>query len=83
MSFDVNEFSEHFFGHLDHDEQRHFIEVCYQRIITHPDIIVESPTTDKVKKNSINVLIKYFENTEEYEKCGILKKLIDHIESHK
>lgn len=77
MNFDVNDFSERFLGHLAQEEQRHFMEVCYQKILEYPDIIVESTMTNSVKTNSINVLIKYFENTEEYEKCAKLKILID------
>lgn len=36
-----------------------------------------------VKKNSISVLIKYFEECEEYEKCAELKKIINIIHGRK
>ena len=78
-NFDVNEFSDQFFGHLGHDERRHFMEVCYQKILQHPKLLMEHTSPATVKTNSINVLIKYFESAEEYEKCAELTKLINNI----
>jgi hypothetical protein len=52
------------------------MEVCYQKILAYPKLLADFESPSKVKKNSINVLIKYFEGEEEYEKCAALKKLM-------
>lgn len=82
-NFNVNDFSDEFFGHLGQDERRHFMEVCYQKILMYPKLLIDHSSPAQVKKNSINVLIKYFEECEEYEKCAELKKLIKTINDRK
>jgi hypothetical protein len=79
--FDVNDFSDQFFGNLNQAERRHFMEVCYKKILAYPEILVDHASPLSVKENSINVLIKYFESEEEYEKCAHLKKLIEAVSS--
>jgi hypothetical protein len=77
--FDVNEFSRNFMDHLKEDEKRHFMEVCYIKVMKYPDVIIKDMSPRRVKKNSINVLIKYFEASEEYEKCASLKKFLEEL----
>jgi hypothetical protein len=55
------------------------MEVCYKKILAYPEILVDHASPLSVKENSINVLIKYFESEEEYEKCAHLKKLIEAV----
>jgi hypothetical protein len=82
-NFDVNNFSDDFFGHLNEEDKRRFIEVCYQKILLYPKLLIDHDSPALVKKNSINVLIKYFEECEEYEKCAELKKIINIIHGRK
>jgi hypothetical protein len=79
--FDVNDFSNQFFGNLNQVERRHFMEVCYEKILAYPELLIDHISPLSVKENSINVLIKYFEGEEEYEKCAHLKKLIETVSS--
>lgn len=78
-NFDVDDFSEQFFGNLDHSERRYFMEVCYEKILAHPELLTQHVSPLSVKENSINVLIKYFEREEEYERCAKLKRLIETV----
>lgn len=79
--FDVNDFSDQFFGNLAQDERRYFMEVCYEKILAYPELLIDHVSPLSVKENSVNVLIKYFEGEEEYEKCAHLKKLIESVRS--
>lgn len=77
--FDVNDFTQNFMDHLKEEEKRHFMEVCYIKVMKYPDVIIKDRSPSGVKRNSINVLIKYFEAVEEYEKCASLKKFLEEI----
>ena len=78
--FDKNE-SADLFGHLSGEEKKHFMEVCYYKISTYPQLLLKDDVSPhQVKVNSINVMIKYFEGEEEYEKCATLKKLVKKLE---
>ncbi len=76
QDFNENDYADQFFGNLDQSERKYFMEVCYEKILAHPKLLIDNSAPIEVKQNSINVLIKYFEGEEEYEKCARLKKLI-------
>lgn len=53
-----------------------FFRTCYAKVILNPDILLKNRDYDvEVKINSIEALIRYFEEIEEFEKCGDLKKI--------
>lgn len=78
--FDKNE--PDFLSNLTGPERKHFMEVCYYKISTYPQLLLKDEISPlEVKVNSIKVLIKYFEGEEEYEKCATLKKLMNKLEN--
>jgi len=77
--FDKNE--PDFLSNLTGPERKHFMEVCYYKISTYPQLLLKDEISPlDVRVNSIRVLIKYFEGEEEYEKCATLKKLMNKLE---
>jgi hypothetical protein len=77
--FDKNE--PDFLSNLTGPERKHFMEVCYYKISTYPQLLLKDEISPlDVRVNSIRVLIKYFEGEEEYEKCAKLKKLMNKLE---
>jgi hypothetical protein len=56
------------------------MEVCYEKILKYPQVMLSSKVPIEVRINSISILIKFFEDIEEYEKCANLVKLIEEIE---
>lgn len=80
MEFDARNFLDQFMSHLEHDDRKHFMQVCYEKILMYPQVMLSSKIPVEVRINSINILIKFFEDVEEYEKCAKLKKLIEEIE---
>lgn len=74
-----------FLSNLTGPERKHFMEVCYYKISTHPQLLLRDEISSRefpldVRVNSINLMIKYFEGEEEYEKCDTLKKLVKKLE---
>ena len=60
---------------LEQSDFKQYMDLSYHVIMQSPSAVLKrnDPTEDKIK--SINGLIKYFENIEEYEKCNNLQKL--------
>ena len=67
-------------SHLQHEDRKQFMQVCYEKIFLYPQFIMSSNIPAQVRINSISILIKFFEEAEEFEKCARLKKLIEEIE---
>lgn len=80
MEFDARDFLNEFMSHLEHEDRKRFMQVCYEKILRYPQVILSNRIPAEVRVNSINILIKFFEDVEEYEKCAKLKKLIEEIE---
>lgn len=60
---------------LNHDE---YMNLCYNMIITFPqEILVYDDVSVKRKIESLDKLIAYFVEKEEYEKCNSIKKIQD------
>jgi hypothetical protein len=80
LEFDARDFLNEFMSHLEHEDRKRFMQVCYEKILRHPQVMLSNRIPAEVRVNSINILIKFFEDVEEYEKCAKLKKLIEEIE---
>ncbi len=80
MEFDARDFLDQFMSHLEHEDRKRFMEVCYEKILKYPQVMLSSKVPIEVRINSISILIKFFEDIEEYEKCANLVKLIEEIE---
>ena len=80
MEFDAKSFLDQFMSHLQHEDRKQFMHVCYEKILLYPQFIMSSNIPAQVRINSISILIKFFEEAEEFEKCARLKKLIEEIE---
>jgi hypothetical protein len=80
LEFDARDFLDQFMSHLEHEDRKRFMEVCYEKILKYPQVMLSSKVPIEVRINSISILIKFFEDIEEYEKCANLVKLIEEIE---
>ena len=80
LEFDARNFLDEFMSHLEHEDKVRFMQVCYEKIIKYPQAMLSSKIPIEIRINTINILIKFFEDIEEYEKCANLKKLIEEIE---
>lgn len=66
-----------FFSRLTSLSKEHFMELLYRALIDHRMGALEDDETPKEKKiEAIHILIKWFEEREEYEKCHKLKNMI-------
>jgi CRISPR/Cas system CMR-associated protein Cmr3 (group 5 of RAMP superfamily) len=65
-------------GEYEYDE---FMELFYNLIISHPEDILNHSETPKSKIEKLNHLLKFFEESEQYEKCAEIKKLQELINS--
>lgn len=52
-----------------------FIDKLYETIVADDQAALEDPTDVSEKLAAIETLIKYYENAEEYERCGKLYEL--------
>lgn len=66
-----------FFNRLANLTKEHFMELLYRALIDKRMGAFENSETPRDKKiEAINILIKWFEEREEYEKCHNLKNMI-------
>lgn len=80
LEFDARNFLDQFMSHLEHEERKRFMQVCYEKILLYPQVILSDKIPARVRINSVSILIKFFEDAEEYEKCAELKKIIEEIQ---
>lgn len=57
-----------------------FFELIFASLSKFPDEAVSDGADQKSKIKAINRIINHFESIEEFEKCHILKKILDRIE---
>ena len=66
-----------FFNKLATLSKEHFMELLYRALIDNKMGALQDETTPRQRKiEAINILIKWFEDREEYEKCHRLKNII-------
>lgn len=66
-----------FFNKLAALSKEHFMELLYRALIDNKMGALQDETTPRERKiEAINILIKWFEDREEYEKCHRLKNII-------
>jgi hypothetical protein len=71
MSFDPKDLLEELTGpHRDN-----FMRTCYVNMVQNPEMLKSQLFDTQVQINAVDILIKYFEDLEEYEKCYDLKKI--------
>ena len=56
-----------------------FMRVLYKSFEEYPERVTHDPYPLEIKVNALNVVMSYFENVEEYEKCDVIKKLVNGI----
>ena len=60
---------------LEHSDFNQFMDLSYHVLMQSPASVLKRKDSIEAKIESINGLIKYFEEVEEYEKCTNLQKL--------
>ena len=60
---------------LEHTDFNQFMDLSYYVLMQSPASVLKRKDSIEAKLESINGLIKYFEEVEEYEKCTNLQKL--------
>lgn len=55
------------------------MEMVYETIMINVDDAIKSDTPVSEKLKALYSVLKHFENIEEYEKCGNIKKIIEDI----
>lgn len=61
------------------DSRQMMMDVVYTSIINNKVAVLNSISTDSLKIAAIKHVLTFFEELEDYEKCGELKKIIDKI----
>jgi hypothetical protein len=74
-----NSFSDEFIRslllNLEHSDFAQFMDLSYHVLMQSPIAVLKNSDSTESKINSMDNLIKYFEDLEEYEKCNNLQKL--------
>lgn len=61
------------------DMQSSMMNMVYEAIMVDIDGAIKADTPTPEKINALQTVLKFFEKSEEYEKCGNIKKIIDSI----
>lgn len=59
--------------------KENFMRTCYANMVNDPLMLKSQNFNIEVQCNAIDIIMKYFENLEEYEKCYDLKKMKEKI----
>jgi predicted sugar kinase len=57
-----------------------FYNVVFNSLLKFPDEAVTDPSPAGSKIKALSSMLDYFEQREEYEKCGFIKNLMDQID---
>ena len=57
-----------------------FMRVLYDNFEEYPERIEDDPYPLNVKVAALNKVLEYFKGLEEYEKCDVIKNILDGIE---
>ena len=60
---------------LEQTDYRQYMDLTYHVLMQSPSVIIKRSDPDNAKEEGVDNLIKYFEEEEEFEKCGNLQKL--------
>jgi hypothetical protein len=60
---------------LEQTDYRQYMELSYHVLMQSPSAVLKRSDPNDLKREGIDKLIEYFEEEEEYEKCGNLQKL--------
>ncbi len=71
MSFNPKDLLEELAG----PNRDNFMRTCYVNMVQNPEMLESALFDREVQINAVDILIKYFEDLEEYEKCYDLKKI--------
>ncbi len=75
MSFDPKGLLEELSGPY----RDNFMRTCYVNMVNNPEMLKSQHFDKEIQRNAIDIVIKYFEDLEEYEKCYDLKKIKQRI----
>lgn len=75
MSFDPKDLLQD----LSEPYKDNFMRTCYANMVKDPQMLKSQNFSMEVQCNALNIIMKYFENLEEYEKCYDLKKMKEKI----
>jgi len=65
---------------LRQDSKCTMMNMIYNAVVNGEDRAISSDAPAEEKLKALNNIIEYFVNTEEYEKCSNIKKIIDRIQ---
>jgi hypothetical protein len=66
-------------GELSGPYRDDFMRTCYVNMVNNPEMLKSQHFDKVVQGNAIDIVIKYFEDLEEYEKCYDLKKIKEKV----
>jgi vacuolar-type H+-ATPase catalytic subunit A/Vma1 len=81
--YDLNDFDSDYgedsFHGLRESSRHTMMEIIYNTLMNEQDKAINSNTPPEEKLQALNNVIQYFVESEEYEKCHNIKKIIDKI----
>ena len=82
MDFDNEEFMKRLLDQLENTSWDQYMNLCYNVITMFPDQVLHyDEKTAKHKIQSLDRILTYFEEKEDFEKCAKIKKIQDHLKN--
>ncbi len=64
---------------LKREDVEAFYNVVFNSLFKFPDDAIQDPAPKESKMKALSSVLNFFEEREEYEKCGFIKSLMDEI----